>query len=239
MDVIHHYHEIKKNTDTVFEKINRTDGAREALVTSHNYLLDYDVLKMAISTRPEVAVLEAAVKEYQFAIFALALGQYRHAFIGLRLFFELMLATVYFSAHEIDYRMWAKDSKDINWNALKDNQNGIFSVNFIKAFNPNFSDNGKQYLAIAEALYRECSEYVHGNAGTHAILPSDIAFNNEAFFSWHQKATTMRMVILFAFSSRYINYIAEDAMEKMEPVIVDLFGHLRPVQELFSKPLGS
>lgn len=235
MDVIEHYCALKTNTDTVLEVMIGTNGAREALTTSHNYLLDYDVLKMAISVRPEVAVLEVAVKEYQFAIFALTLGQYRHAFVGLRLFFELMLATVHFSAHEIDYRMWAKDAKDINWNALKDNQSGVLSINFIRAFNPDFSDSAKQYLAIAEAVYRECSEFVHGNAGTHTNLPSDIAFQREVFFLWHEKATTMRLVILFAFSARYLNYVTKDAMDKMEPIVIDVLGNLRPVQGVFSK----
>lgn len=238
MDVIEHYRALIKNTDAVLEAMVRTNRATEALTVSHNYLLDFDVLKMAILERPESSVLDSAVKEYQFAIFALISGQYRHAFGGLRLFFELMLATVQFSAHEIDYRMWAKDAKDINWGALKDVQTGVFSVNFIRAFNPTFSDSAKQYLAIAEAVYRECSEFVHGNAGTHAILPSNIAFEEEAFFSWHEKATTMRLAIIFLFSARYLNYVNKDATDRMEPVITDALGNLPEVQAIFSQPSG-
>jgi hypothetical protein len=236
MDVIEHYRALLKNSDIVIETMVGATGASEALVTSHNYLLDYDSIKMAIANRPEAAVLDSAVKEYQFALFALTSGQYRHAFGGLRLFFELMLATVQFSAHEIDYRMWAKDSKDINWNALKDPQGGVFSTNFIRAFNPAFADCAKQYLAIAEAVYRECSEFVHGNAGTHAILPADIAFRKQAFFSWHEKAETMRLAIIFAFSARYLNYVTKEATDRMEPMITDALGNLPPVQAIFSQP---
>ncbi|TKC90967.1 hypothetical protein FAZ69_06255 [Trinickia terrae] len=208
------------------------------MTTSHNYLLDYDAIKLAIAERPEASVLDSAVKEYQFALFALVSGQYRHAFGGLRLFFELMLATVQFSAHEIDYRMWVKDSKDINWNALKDVQSGVFSVNFIRAFNPEFSDSAKQYLAIAEVVYRECSEFVHGNAGTHSMLPSDITFQEKAFFSWHEKAATMRLAIIFAFSARYLNYVTKEATDRMEPIITDVLGNLPPVQAIFSQLSG-
>ncbi len=237
MDVLEHYRALFKNSDVVLSGMVGANGV-EALIASHNYLLDFDAMKIAIKGRPEAAVLDSAVKEYQFALFALVSGQYRHAFGGLRLFFELMLATVQFSAHEIDYRMWAKDSKDINWSALKDIQNGVFSINFIRAFNPNFSDFGKQYLAIAETVYRECSEFVHGNAGTHSILPSDIAFQKEAFFSWHDKAKTMRLAIVFAFSARYLNYIPKEEMDRMEPVITDVIGDLAPVQEIFAQPAG-
>lgn len=234
MDVLEHYRALFRNSEVVLAEMVGANGA-EALITSHNYLLDFDDIKMAIKDRPEAAVLDSAVKEYQFALFALVSGQYRHAFGGLRLFFELMLSTVQFSAHEIDYRMWAKDAKDINWSALKDPQVGVFAKNFIRAFNPEFSECGKQYMAIAEAVYRECSEFVHGNAGTHVILPLDIAFKKEAFFSWHDKAKTMRLAIIFAFSARYLNYVSREAMERMEPMITDVIGDLTPVQAIFAQ----
>ncbi|WP_130912686.1 hypothetical protein [Pseudomonas sp. Sample_9] len=235
MDVLEHYRALIRNSDVVLAEMVQANGL-EALISSHNYLMDFDALKMAIAGRPEAGVLDSAVKEYQFALFALVSGQYRHAFGGLRLFFELMLATVHFSAHEIDYRMWEKDAKDINWSALKDAQNGVFATNFIRAFNPGFSDCGKQYLAIAEAVYRERSQFVHGNAGTHAVLPSDIAFQLEAFSSWHDKATTMRLAIIFAFSARYLNYVTKEALDRMEPIITDVIGNLAPVQEIFAQP---
>lgn len=234
MDVVQHYRELIQNSNAVLGAMVEANEA-EALIASHNYLLDYDALKMAITDRPEAAVLESAVKEYQFALFALVSGQYRHAFGGLRLFFELMLSAVQFSAHEIDYRMWAKDSKDINWSALKDPQTGVFSTNFVRAFNPGFAEHGKQYLAIAEAVYRECSEFVHGNAGTHAILPADISFQKDVFSSWHDKSATMRLAIIFSFSARYLNYVSKDAKNIMEPIVTEVLGHLLPVQEIFSR----
>jgi hypothetical protein len=236
MNVAEHYRGLLRHSEGVLEAMLEDQDAVEALTASQNYLLDYDRLKSAIAGRPEVDVLNAAVKEYQFALFALAAGQYRHAFVGLRLFFELMLVTVQFSAHEIDFRMWEKNSKDINWNALKDPQTGIFSINFINAFNPAFSEHSKQYTAIAEAVYRECSEFVHGNASTHISLPSEISFNKEVFISWHQKAETMRMLITFVFSARYLNYILVEAMSVIEPTILEVIGHLPAVQAIFSKP---
>lgn len=235
MDVISNYRELLNKSSIVLDTMINETGASEAFIASHNFLLDYDAIKYSISERPESAAFDSAVKEYQFALFALAAGQYRHAFGGLRLFFELMLATVQFSAHEIDYRMWAQDSKDINWNSIKDPQTGVFSTNFIKAFNPTFCDGARQYSAIAETVYRECSEFVHGNAGTHAALPSDISFNKDAFFSWHQKSSTMRLAIIFAFSARYLNYISADAKNKVEPIITEAIGHMPAVQQIFSQ----
>jgi len=236
MDVAEYYCNLHKHSESVLREMLADKDALEALTTSQNYLLDYEKIQAAISDRPENEVISAAVKEYQFALFALSVGQYRHAFVGLRLFFELMLVTVQFSAHEIDYRLWAKDAKDINWGALKDTQTGVFSANFINAFNPGFSGNAKQYLALAETVYRECSEFVHGNANTHISLPPDIVFDKEIFFSWHQKAEAMRMVVIFVFSARYLNYINPSAIANLEPIISDVIGHLSAVQAVFSMP---
>lgn len=238
MNVAEHYCNLHQHSERVLREMLADSDALEALTASQNFLLDYETILAAIIDRPEVDVVRAAVKEYQFALFALSVGQYRHAFVGLRLFFELMLVAVQFSAHEIDYRLWAKDAKDINWNALKDSQVGVFAVNFINAFNPSFSGNGKQYLAIAETVYRECSEFVHGNANTHASLPADIIFNKEVFLSWHQKASTMRVVVTFVFAARYLNYINSDATRNIEPIVSDVIGHLPAVQAVFSIPSG-
>ncbi|KFX24640.1 hypothetical protein KP24_06180 [Pectobacterium atrosepticum] len=234
MDVVKNYNFLFDQSKRVFDEMLSKLGHQD-LLTSHNYLLDYDKLLAAINDRPEAAVLNLAVKEYQFALYALCSGQYRYAFGGLRLFFELMLSVVQFSAHEIDYHLWSKNKKDINWTALKNTENGIFSINFIRAFNPELADSGKQYSAIAESVYRECSEFVHGNALTHQNLPEGISFHEEAFSAWHKKSSIMRFAIIFAFSSRYLNHIEPQKMLIIEPVIMDVLGHLQPIQYAFSK----
>lgn len=236
MEVSKHYIELHKHSEAILQEMIADKEALTALTASHNFLLDYDRFKFAIATRPEVDVLNAAVKEYQLALFALANGQYRHAFVGVRLFFELMLSAIQFSAHEIDYRMWARSTKDINWTALTEPTTGIFAVNFIRAFNPSFSEEAKPYLAIAAKVYRECSEFVHGNASTHASLPDNISFHKETFLSWHQKAEAMRVVITFAYSARYLGHIGKHELNTIEPVVLDVLGHIPAVQAIFSAP---
>lgn len=236
MDVINYYRELIGRQDTMVAGLASEKKPLENFITAHNYLIEYESLKAAIDDRPEKVVVDAALKEYQFSLLALASGQYRYAFGGLRLFFELMLSVVRFSAHEIDFRMWFRDSKDINWESLKNLESGVFSVNFVRAFNPGFADFGRQFAAISETVYRECSEYVHGNAGTHAVLPAEIAFNEAVHLAWCDKSAAMRQAIVFAFAARYLNYVNPDKMRCMEPVVVDVVGYLPPVQAVFAKP---
>ncbi len=235
MNVLKYYGDLVGRQSAIVAGLALDQNSLESFTSTHNYLMDYELLRAAIDDRPEKDVMDVALKEYQFSLLALASGQYRYAFGGLRLFFELMLSVVRFSAHEIDLRMWMRDSKDINWDSLKNLDSGVFSINFLRAFNPAFAEFGRQFSAISESVYRECSEYVHGNARTHTMLPSDIKFDCDAHLAWCDKSAAMRQAIVFAFAARYLNYVSADRMMKMESVVMDVIGYLAPVQVVFEK----
>ncbi|MDC9825608.1 hypothetical protein PRN20_17885 [Devosia sp. ZB163] len=200
---------------------------------SHNYLDEYSSFSAAIKTRPESAMLEVAHLEYQYALFALASGLYRHAFMSLRLTMELALSGIFYSAEEIRYRRWVAGSADINWGAVIDNEEGLFSKNFIKAFSPEFAENGAQYRAIAAASYRECSEYVHGNWKTHEQAGSHVKLKEELFIAWHELADSVHLAITFAFAARFGSYLGTDDLSSVQPILTDAIGELPAVQALF------
>ncbi len=136
------------------------DGQRFSDFTAvHNYGADFEALISAVQDRPEAIIYRLALKEFHLSIYASASGSYRHAHIGLRLFLELFCAGVFFSAYEIKLRLWLAGSEgsDINWSAISNVETGIFSVNFLRAFNPDISGSGKQYMTLATRVYRECS----------------------------------------------------------------------------------
>ncbi len=202
-------------------------------VKSHGYLNDYGKLCEAIAGRHESPVFDLALKEYQFALLALISGQYRHAFSGLRLFFELWLSAVYFSGNELDMRLWLRDSKDINWQQIVNADNGLLSKTFCKAFNEHLIENVKPFRLIAETIYRECSEYVHGNSHTHNELTNELKFRKAACVEWHEKAKNMHLVILFVFSMRYISFIDVTNRANIEPIIISELGHITELRSQF------
>ena len=167
MSVTDHYIKLIEQSRSIFDAMSEDPETMSGFTRSHNFISDYELLRDAINSRPEARVLSLAIREYQFALFALAAGNYRHAFISLRLFLELSLSTIDFSASEIKYRKWLVKTGDIVWAALIDRENGIYSVSFISAFNCELAPSGKQYAALVEKVYRECSEHVHGNFHTH------------------------------------------------------------------------
>lgn len=192
----------------------------------------------AISARRESQVLSMALKEYQFGQFALCLGLYRQAFSALRLSFELALGAVDFSSQEMKLRVWLKGESDMNWNSLVSKESGVLSKNFVKAFCEDMADHANTYQSMAERVYRECSEFVHGNADTHRSLPEEIKFSPEVVLLWCAKADTILLVIAFAFSSRYLSDLNVEQLERMKPILLDTLGHIEGIRSRLGGAVG-
>ena len=149
--------------------------------------------------------------------------------------FELVLASVNFSANEYSLRMWMQGSQDIVWQNLISAETGVFSTNFLKAFNPATSEYAKQYRTLAEKVYRECSEYVHGNAHTHESLPDQIVFIEKIFSDWHLKTENIALCVNFALSSRYLYLSKKESRTLVERSVMDSIGHLDYIRALFTE----
>jgi hypothetical protein len=230
-----HYLALLDRSKVLVNELSADAEALAAFTRAHNFSADFELLHEGIASRLEAKLILLAVREYQFALSALAAGMYRHAFISLRLFFELSLAAIFFSASEIKYRRWANRSEDIVWSALVDRENGVYTISFISAFDKELSAFGKQYSALAEKTYRECSEHVHGNIHTHPEDGAPLTFSREKVLSWVGLADTVRLCIIFAYGARFLRLMSTDDRNKLEALFVETLGTLPPIQNLFSK----
>jgi len=176
-------------------------------------------------------MFKLAIREYQFSQYAMASSHYRHAFVGLRLSFEMMLSSIYYSAHEMDYWLWSRGRKDVRWAGLLDENNGLFSDTFSQAFFPELSPLIRQYKALAEKLYRECSEYVHGNPNTHEVIPESLDFDRGLAESWCARAKLVKQVVLFAFCLAYLPRLTTGLIAGVEQVLMDGAGHIKEIRD--------
>ncbi len=204
---------------------------------SHSFISDLEQWHGMLKDRPENYMLEAALSEYQFGLLAVVQGQYRQAFMALRLSFELLLGTAYLSANELQLRQWLRGERDLVWNALIDAETGVLSKQFVRAFYEDLAEESPHYRAMGQEVYRECSEYVHGNSPTHAALGGKVVFQEKIFEAWHAKAKTIRLVSSFALCARYIFLAETGARSKLEAVLIDNLGHLPPVRALLGAPV--
>lgn len=204
---------------------------------AHHFVQDLERWYAVLKSRPESCLLSASSSEYQFALLAVVLGQYRQSFMSLRLSLELALGAIHFSANELKLRQWLKGRQDLVWAAIVDAEIGIFSRPFISAFYEDLAGSGREYGAIAESVYRECSEYVHGNASTQSAQGGKVEFRQDTFEDWHEKAKTVRLVISFALCARYVEGLSAADRTPLEEILLDNLGHLPAVRAILGAPV--
>jgi hypothetical protein len=184
--------------------------------------------------RAQSAVAQGQI-ELSRALYTLATADYRAAFFYLRLFLELSLGAVAFSADLVQLEQWLSETTDLNWSALMDASSGVFSKLFIRAFSDGLEADAENYREMSKKVYRECSEYVHANPGTHAPTASAIAHNPSLDATWHDHCNTCVFLITLACAIRYYNEMTGPQVAALEPIFQRELGHLTAIHGLFSR----
>jgi hypothetical protein len=226
------YREIQRNSAKVLG-LSLASKAGLAQSRSHAFTAELELWLGAVKSRPESELFDLAIREYQLGLILLSQGFYRHAFGNLRLFLELSLAAVYFSAYLVQLREWQHDMHDISWSQLSCPENGILSVRFSNAFCSGLQGEVLSYLTMAKKLHRECSEYVHGNPSVMAEIGGPIVFNERIFFEWHSKADSAALLVTFTLAMRYLDELTEIDLRTLETAIVDRVGHVQTFRAKF------
>jgi hypothetical protein len=206
---------------------------------SHQFVGDLDSWVSVIGERQERILLELAAQEYLLSLLAACQGQYRNAFKGLRLSLELCLQGTYLSSNLILLAEWLGGVKDTNWSELNDNDRGLFSVRSSRAFFPELEPNVAHFATLARTLYRELSECIHGNVPIRIPLPSQLAFDEPSLLLWHDKARTLRLVVLFVLCLRYLKSVSHRNLPQVEPCVMDQLGHIAAIRAYFGGPATS
>lgn len=236
MKVIDHYKKLGQDASEIIEKSMANDDL-DLLSTNHAFLHDFAIWLDVLKHRPENSILKNAIKEYQLAILSNNQGMYQQAFMGLRFFLERTLVAILFSANEIELNLWKIGERDTYWNEIasidKDSKQiqGIFSQKFCKAFFPELKNELNHFFTITTKVYRECSEYVHGNKSVIDKIPDKIEYSKELFYEWNVKADIIKRVILFAFCLRYLNHLNPEEIKQISVTISEEFKSLTQITE--------
>jgi hypothetical protein len=233
MKVTDHYNKMGETSLEILSKSLGNDDL-ELLSSNHSFLHDFAAWLDVLKERPEINILQNAIKEYQIGILSNNFGLYQQAFMGLRFFLERTLVAILFSANEIELNLWKIGERDTYWNELMDKDKGIFSYKFCKAFFPELKDELNHFSAITSKVYRECSEYVHGNQTIIRKLPTTLEYSQDLFYEWNSKANIIRRVILFALCLRYLKYLKPEGVKKIEGSILDEFKSISQIIELIN-----
>lgn len=227
------YFDIHKRSSKVME-VSFNEDTQGYQSRSHAFLSDIETWLFVIKNKPEKVLLQAGLIEYQQGLIAVLAGQYRQAYSSLRLFLEQCLASVFFSANELQLRLWMQGHNDINWSTINDVDSGVFSRKFIGAFSSELVEESSFYYDLAKKVYRECSEYIHGNYNTHEITNSIVTYNKQLFNDWHEKAESIRMIITFALTARYLFLLeSREDIIQLEYPIMEHIGFIPMMQAYY------
>lgn len=235
MNIEDYYQHIFEDAKTT---IDESLKLKNNLAKVHSFADDiltwYEILKH----REESVVLKNVASELQFAAFSLACGLYRQSFISLRIVLELSMATIFFSANELEFREWQQGNYDISWSKLvgskkidEDNQNGleqdnrgVLSKRWTKAFFPELEQYVTQYYILAKKTYRRLSEFVHGNSYTWDKDSVQIFFNQETFEIWIQNFNDVSQIISFILCLRFLKTLSNHDLRTLQGFLIEVIN---------------
>lgn len=157
--------------NSIFDQCVADADVSVALTKALASITGLEKILNSVQAKHEHAVYIQALQEIQYSLLSVSIGNYRHAYSSLRLFFELSLAAVEFSTNLRYFRGWALGREDIFWTRLSDSENGVLSKNFCTIFFSELVDEAPGFRTLASTVYRECSEFVHGNPLATSTLP--------------------------------------------------------------------
>ncbi len=170
------------------------------------------------------------------SIYMCAQGFYKEAITTMRQFFEHMLFAIMLSTNDYRYRLWQVGQYDMSWTQIVDGQNGIFGTQFINVYANDLDDSRSvELLTIAKNVYRECSEYVHGNFEKLSSLPDNLLFDENAVDRYTEYFSSIQYLICMALYIRFRHiFDKHDTISALESTISDNLGTLPEVQHLLS-----
>lgn len=185
----------------------------------------------------EYLLVKEAQTECVNSIFMCAQGFYKEAISILRQYLEHVLFSILLSTNDYKYRLWQVGQYDMSWTQLMDGQNGIFGVQFMRMYAKDIDeDRSLELLTIAKAVYRECSEFVHGNFEKLSVLFNDLSYNEQAFDCYVKYFASAQYVVCMALFIRFREILNNsETLKQLESILTDNLGTLVEVQLLLSK----
>src|SRR5437762_10572024 len=127
---------------------------------------------------------------------------------------ELSLASVHFSTNRLELAEWLNGGRDVKWASLADGEQGVLSVRYADAFFPDLRDSVRTYNTIASKIYRELSEFVHGNHKTWGVTTDQIEFNEDAHARWLSNFADASTTVVYALCLRFLKELRQIGSER-------------------------
>lgn len=249
MNINDYYSDYKGRLNSIIDSSLAEVDLANDVALCFNIVADYEMWLDCIGNRIENVIYNNAIKVFQDALGNMLSGKYQSAFMGLRYYMERTLCGVYLSANELELRTWLIGERDTYWTEVigregketnvvsKEEDNavnkGLFSTFYVRAFFPDIEDEVKHFRRIASSVYRECSEFVHGNPQALGMIPEHLEYKRELMELWCDKALIIKRVIFFVFAMRYLSELKVEEKNKIAELMKEEFATVKPIYNQF------
>lgn len=231
MDIKKYFEKVSEQSKEVFN--STIDTHEKYLAKSHHlYSCIFDFTEEIILVNEEICALKNAISQLETSLYCLTIGLYRQAKTCLRLGLELALGSILFSTNKLEYLEWKIGKQDIRWSKLIDVENGVLSQRFSTVFNPDLTEEVPEFNKKARIVYRNLSEFVHGNNETWTRSGLELVYNENLvsdFFTYFHEVCE---VVLFTLSIRYLKNIDKDNLDFLGAEL----SHIEPIRIYLGGP---
>lgn len=232
MNISEYFNVLKTKSNSIFERVIQRESDLASVHDLATKLFNMSRCFPDVGERDMVAVL---CSQLESSCLSLAFGFYRQALSSLRLSFELGLGVVYFSVNKMECKEWQQGAGDIKWSKIIDEDNGVLSKRFAKAFNPCLQDTVFEYRSRAIVVYRILSEYVHGNSETWKESGMVLERNERLEDKYFQCFSEVSDVLLYSIFCRYAREFDRLQVDDFGDVF-DGLSYVSAIREFFGGP---
>lgn len=227
-----YYVKLSKEIEAVFnESLNKDSLSADV----HDLIINLSDWQKAISSYASSQLINNSIEQIDKSCLLCLQGLYRQSFKSLRLSLEMISASIYFSAYNLEYNEWLNGGYDIKWAVVTDPDNGILSNRFSNAYFPECKELTSSYLTQLKILYRKLSEMVHGNHQTWG-LGTKIIYNSELSGNYKNTIKEISNISNFMLCLRFLNEIKERDDDSLDTHLIHNLNHVEQIRTKIGGP---
>lgn len=228
MNITEYFSHLNKVSQEIFDTtmVDLDNLGRTHAISS--FIAEFSELLFEIE---EKKMLTTVAIQLETATLNLSLGLYRQAFSSLRLALEMGLGLIYFSINKLEHHEWLYGYNDIKWSKLINEDDGVLSKRFAKAFFYELEESVNEYNGKAKKVYREMSEYVHGNSDTWQESGLSLKYNEKLKDKYFELFQDVAEILLFVLNCRYLKSFDEEGIDAISEFLLEDLGHIVGIRE--------
>lgn len=204
------------------------------IASAQSFIDDYNIWVDWVGKKYNNSLFVLALSEYETSIVFCLQALYKQAFTGLRSCLEHTLFGIQLSTNLYQLLQWKDGKCDVYWSNITDENSGLFSKTYVTAFCPEMCGLSSLVGTITKSLYRECSEYVHGNYKIAISNTKQFQYNEDMLLGFFEKLENLRYILEFSLFIRFQSEFVHEDISMFEPQLIEYLGHLQEINDFLS-----